>query len=132
MADMGRQWRKGIALKKEYFVVVPEQIIAQDLAHAIRAFDEQAEVRLFRRADEALAALAGGRPSAMLLHVDPRRFVNSALGRLVAEEGIPVAFLGTVAEALSDGKAVLASPFTEATVAQLLRRLLGVSAEDDV
>ena len=39
-----------------YFVVEPEQIVAQDLAHAIHTFDSLAEVRLFRMLDEAALA----------------------------------------------------------------------------
>ena len=109
-------------------MVVPEQIVAQDLAHAIRAFDPSAEVRLFSFVDEAVVALEQGRPKAMVVHAEPRRFLTSSAGRAMVGQGVPLAFLGTMAEAQPDGRAVLASPFTEATVAQLLRRLFGETA----
>ena len=112
-----------------YFVVEPEQIVAQDLAHAIHTFDSLAEVRLFRMLDEAALALTQDRPLAAILHADPARFVTSAAGRVLAEAGVPLAFLGTEAEARPMGADVLASPFSEASVAALLQRLVGYQAE---
>jgi hypothetical protein len=112
-----------------YFVVEPEQIVAQDLAHAIHAFDSLAEVRLFRMLDEAALALTQDRPLAAILHADPARFVTSAAGRVLAEAGVPLAFLGTEAEARPMGADVLASPFSEASVAALLQRLVGYQSE---
>ena len=112
-----------------YFVVEPEQIVAQDLAHAIQAFAPLAEVRLFRMLDEAALALTQDRPLAAILHADPARFAASAAGQVLAEAGVPLAFLGTEAEARPVGAEVLASPFSEATVAALLQRLVGYQAE---
>ena len=114
-----------------YFVVEPEQIVAQDLAHAIRAVDPSADVHLFRLPDEAASALAGVRPVAAILHAEPSRFLDSATGRVLVGAGIPLAFLGTEAEARPEGAEVLASPFSEATVAALLRRLIGLSVTTD-
>jgi hypothetical protein len=106
-----------------YFVVEPEQIVAQDLAHAIRAVDPLAEVHLFRLPDEAASALADLRPLAMILHADPGRLTVSSAGQVLLGAGIPLAFLGTEAEARPMEAEILASPFSEATVASLLGRL---------
>ena len=51
-------------MKTLYFVVEPAQIVAQDLAHSIRAFDPQGQVRLFSRMADVPAALAEARPTA--------------------------------------------------------------------
>jgi hypothetical protein len=112
-----------------YFVVEPEQIVAEDLAHAIRACDPLAEVSLFRLADEAAAALSRARPAAIILHAEPGRFRTSEAGRMLAATGIPLGFLGTMAEAQPDGEAVLASPFSETTVATFLRHLAGIEED---
>jgi hypothetical protein len=112
-----------------YFVVEPEQIVALDLAHAIRACDPMAEVSLFRQADEAVAALAQVRPKAVIVNAEPGRFRSSGAGQLLIEAGIALGFLGTIAEARPEGDAVLASPFWETTVATFLRRLTGLTAE---
>lgn len=106
-----------------YFVVEPAQIVAQDLAHAIRAVDPLAEVRLFRALDELIPALSQIHPRAALLHAEPSRFAASAAGRVLADAGVPLAFLGTEAEARPMGAEILASPFSEASVAALWRRL---------
>jgi hypothetical protein len=116
-------------VKNTYFVVEPEQIVAQDLAHAIRACDPLAEVSLFRAADEAVSALVSVRPVAAILHADPGQSLASEAGRFLTGAGVPLAFLGTEAEARPEVAEVLASPFSEATVEALLRRLAGQSAE---
>jgi hypothetical protein len=112
-----------------YFIVEPEQIVAQDLAHAIRTCDPLAEVNLIRQVDELVAALVHVRPKAVILHADPGRFRASSAGQVLVETGILLGFLGTMAEAQPEGEAVLASPFSEATVATFLRRLVGLAAE---
>lgn len=118
-------------MKNAYFVVEPEQIVALDLAHAIKAYDPQAEVRLFASIEQAVTALAGDRPSAMFLHEEPGRFLASAAGRAIAGTGVPLAFTGTMATARPEGAEVLASPFSDITVARVLRRLVGVAAQDE-
>ena len=108
----------------QYFVVGPEEIIAQDLAHAIRAFDERAVVSVFRKGDDALAALSETRPYAVIVHGEPERFSNTGLGRALKAGRIPHAFLCALAGDQSTGAAILESPFNEATVAALLQNLL--------
>lgn len=110
-----------------YLVVQPEQIIAQDLAHAIRAFDPGAEVHVVGELGDALALLEQVR--AVFLHDEPARLWSVEAGQRVAEAGVPVIFLGTMAEARPEGAVVLASPFSEVTVAAALRRVLGEAAD---
>jgi hypothetical protein len=112
-----------------YFVVEPEQIVAQDLAYAIRACDPLAEVSLFRLANEAVEALTRVRPKAVILNADPVQFMTSAVTQVLTDANIPLAFLGTIAEPRPTGAEVLASPFSEETVAALLRRMVGLSDE---
>lgn len=110
-----------------YFVVEPELVVAQDLAHAIRSVVPLADVHLFRLPEEAALALTTVRPVVAILHVEPARFLDSLPGQALSGAGIPLAFLGTEAETRAAGAEVLASPFSEATVAALLRRLVGAS-----
>lgn len=117
-------------MKNAYIVVEPEQIVALDLAHAIKAYDPHAEVRLFAGIDEALAALADDPPQAIFLHDEPGRFLGSAAGRTISGMGVPLAFTGTLATARPEGAEVLASPFSDITVARVLRRLKGLSVQD--
>lgn len=112
-----------------YFVVEPELVVAQDLAHAIRAVVPLADVHLFRLPEEAASALATVRPVVAILHAEPARFLDSQPGQALSRAGIALAYLGTEAETRPEGAEVLASPFSEATVAALLRRLVGVSAQ---
>lgn len=106
-----------------YFILEPEQIVADDLAHAIRAHDRKAMVRLFRSAEDVLVALQFITPKAVLANRDPSGFHVTALGQKLIAGGIPYAFLGTARENVMEGARVLASPFTETTVAALLREL---------
>lgn len=114
-----------------YFVVVPELVVAQDLGQAIRTVDPLADVHLFRLPEDAVAGLVSLRPVAAILHAGPTRFADSAPGRALTEAGIPLAFFGSEAEAQPGTAAVLASPFSEATVAALLQRLTGLSTNAD-
>lgn len=109
-------------LPKTFFVVIPEQVIAHDLAHAIRSFDPEAEVRLFPSEDDAMVTLLQVRPDAALLQGDPQGPERSALVQVLREMAVPHAHIG-VMEGAADAL-VLASPFSEATVAKLLRQLL--------
>lgn len=111
-----------------YFVVEPEQIVAQDLAHAIQAYDPRAEVCLFRSVEEAVSGLAQYRPLAVILHAEPGRFLANMAARALVRAGVPLAFLGAEAEAWPEGAEVLASPFSEASVAALMQRLVGLSS----
>lgn len=120
---------KGASLQNLYFVVEPAQIVAQDLAHSIRAFDPEAQVRLFLRAPEALAALSQAQPAAILLHRDLNGEQLGRVAEALRESGVPFAYTGAGPEACHEGVPVLASPFTEVTVAALLGRLLGQVAE---
>jgi hypothetical protein len=108
----------------EFIVLGPDQIIAQDLADAIRSNTPQARVTVFRRDEEVLAELATLRPAAVILHREPEGFAGTALGQVLAAGGIPHGFLST-AEAAGDAT-ILESPFTEATVAALLEKLSGI------
>lgn len=115
-------------MQKLYLVVEPAQIVAQDLAHAIRAFDPQGEVRLVKGLAEALCVMAETRPVAIFLH---QRSHNVPGLQALRETGVPLALTGPGAEVVSGSDPVLDSPFTEATVAILLRRLLGQSMAEE-
>ena len=105
-----------------YLVVEPEQLVAEDLADAIRAHDPGARVETLRSVAEVWPALSASRPQAVILSLDPQRFAETALGRELAAQGIPHAFLCVWGDA-AEGAICLASPFSEATVAALLARL---------
>ncbi len=107
----------------EFFVLGPDQIVAQDLADAIRSNDPQARVTVFRRDEEMLAGLATLQPAAVILHREPDGFAETALGQALAANGIPHGFLSTAEE--TGGATILESPFTEGTVAALLEALSG-------
>jgi hypothetical protein len=106
----------------EYFVVGPEQIVAQDLADAIRANDQQASVTVFQSSSEVIEALHARRPTAVIVYRDPEDFERTALGQALNEAEIPYGFL-CAEVAATDGAAILVSPFTEATVRVLLDQL---------
>jgi hypothetical protein len=110
-----------------YFITGPVEVIAYDLAHAIRAYDPTAIVKCFRDPDEAMAALDVTRPAAVLAHRDPAGFRTTRLGRALDAMGIPYAFLGALVDERDDEVIILDSPFSEATVATLLQGLLGRS-----
>lgn len=114
-------------MPEAYLVVEREQIIAQDLAHAIRAFDPDAAVHVVDELGDAFALLS--RVRAVFLHDEPARLWSVEAGHRVAEAGVSVIFLGTMAEAQPEGAVVLASPFSEMTVAAALRRVLGEAAD---
>lgn len=111
------------SLQNRYFVIEPDQIIAHDLAHAIRVHDPAAEVLLFPSPEAALVELALRPPRAAVIHYAPRGFDRTPAGIELDRLHIPYAFRGVVEEE-GDGALVLASPFSENSVAELLRRLL--------
>ena len=111
-------------MQNHYFVVEPAQIVAQDLAHAVSAVDTQAQVHLFRAASDALAALENVRPAAVFLHRSPSGEEAARIVPALEKARIPYAFTGPDAEIWPAGSAALASPFTEATVATVLRQLI--------
>lgn len=114
----------------EYFVIGPQQIVVHDLLDAIRASDPQATIRVFRRIEDMLAALAKTRPAVVILHREPAGFAGTALGRALAADGIPHGFLSI--DEGAGGPAILVSPFTEATVSAFLQGLLpGTPRADD-
>ena len=109
----------------EFFVLGPDQIVATDLADAIRSNDPQARVTAFRRDEEVLAALATRQPAAVILHREPDGFAGTALrqalaARLVA--GVEVKAAPDVADgfrvAEKDGRAYY--DFSAASVAENL------------
>lgn len=106
-----------------YFVVEPERVVADDLAHAIRANDPCAVVEVFRAVAEVWAVLRRARPKAVILGLDPKGFADTELGRELVAGRIPHAFLRLVGGDWSEGEIVLGSPFSEATVGALLRAL---------
>lgn len=110
---------------KRYFVVEPEQVVADDLADAIRAVEPGAAVETFRTTGEVWSALLLARPAAVILSVDPHRFPDTPLGRELVAEGIPHGFLCAWGSDWPEGAVLLASPFSEATVGTLLRALAG-------
>lgn len=106
-----------------YFIVAPETVVAADLADAIRAFDPDATVKSFRAEDEALAALRVMRPRLVILSREPEGFAATPLGRALVEMDVAFAFLGTFVEEWQEETVVLSSPFSDETVAALLRGL---------
>ncbi|MDP3197410.1 hypothetical protein [Tabrizicola sp.] len=114
-------------MKNRYFVIDPDQIVADDLAHAIRVNDPAAEVIVFPTPEAALGELAIRPPRAVLIHHEPKGFQRTPAGRALQSLEVPYAFRGMVSEAEAEGAHVLASPFNENTVADLLRQLLGDS-----
>jgi hypothetical protein len=108
---------------RRYFVVGPEQVIADDLAEAIRAGDPGARVESFRTEADALVALGQAAPRAVILSREPEGFPETPLGRAMAEGKVAHAFLGAFAEDRSDGAVILLSPFSDQTVADWLRGL---------
>lgn len=107
-----------------YVVIEPEEIVAQDLAYAITAYDPAAQVEVFHHPDQALAALKTVIPAAVIANVHPTSLLSNPLGRLLSDRSIPFAFTGILAEAEAAGAPILASPFSETSVAALLRQLL--------
>lgn len=114
-------------MQNRYFVIDPDQIVADDLAHAIRVNDPAAEVVVFPSPGAALAELVIRPPRAVLIHHEPRGFKRTPAGITLHSLEVPYAFRGPVSEAEAEGAPVLASPFSENTVADLLRQLLGDS-----
>jgi|GEM_PF-1619543 len=114
---------KAVHLQNRYFVIEPDQIIAHDLAHAIRVHDPAAEVLVFPSPDAALGELALRPPKAAVIHYAPPGFSRTPAGIELGRLDIPYALRGIVGEE-DEGAVVLASPFSENSVADLLRRLL--------
>ena len=110
-------------MQNRYFVIEPDPIIAQDLAHAIQVHDPAAEVLVFPSPDAALGELALRPPKAALIHYAPRGFRRTPAGIELDRLAVPYAFRGIVDDD-GDGALVLASPFSENSVADLLRRML--------
>jgi DNA-binding NarL/FixJ family response regulator len=106
-----------------YFVVESEQVVAEDLVQAIQSSDQMSIVETFRAEDCVLQALQGTRPKAVILSRDPFGFPETPLGRLLAEKAIPHAFLSTLTDAPGREAVVLASPFSDETVAAFLNSL---------
>jgi hypothetical protein len=112
-----------------YFIVGPVQVVTLDLADSISSFDPTARIDCFQASADAAAALDLTRPAVVLLHRDPAGFLATPLGRALDARGIPFAFLWSLLDAQVDGAIVLDSPFSDATVAALLQRLLGKSQQ---
>ncbi len=106
-----------------YFVVEREQIVAEDLAQAIRVSDRTAAVDFFHAEAGVLRALRLSRPKAVIVSGDPRGFHETPLGRLLAEHAIPHALLSTLEDTSAVGSVVLTSPFSDETVTAFLRSL---------
>jgi len=100
-----------------------DQIVAQDLAAAIRVSDLTAQVMILRSEEEALAALSVRRPAAVILHREPMGFLATGLGQALVDGGTPHGFLSALDE--TAGAPILVSPFTEATVQVFLNKLTG-------
>ncbi len=121
-------------MENQYFVVQPVLIVAQDLAHAIRAYDASAQVHIFGQVSDALSALSDTRPLAVFLHSRLNGVQSQRIKDALRDAGVPFAFTGAEAEVFPVDAHVLASPFTEATVATLLQELVGrvPETEDEV
>ena len=109
---------------RSYLVLVPEAVIATDLAQTIALFDPGAEVICVRSMVEAEAAL----PLVDAVEIAfvagcPSRFVDSALHRGIAERGGRVVMLGIEAEVAGPTPVfdVLPQPFdTDAVLTKLM------------
>ena len=108
-----------------YYLVETERVVADDLAHAIRAFDPGAIVEVFQSLAELGSALRLARPKAVILSLDPQTVSDSLLGREMVAQRIPLAFLCAGGGEWPEGSVILASPFSEATVGALLAALAG-------
>lgn len=106
-----------------YYLVGLEQVVAEDLSHAIRLHDPTCTVEVFLEPDRARLSLGALRPRAVILGRDPRGFPNSPLGQALVQAGIPYAFLTAIAEGWAPGTLVLQSPFSDETVAAFLQSL---------
>lgn len=111
-------------MKNRYYVVEPDKIVADDLAHAIRVHDPAAEVIVFHEPDAVLDVLHEQPPTAVLLNHNPRGFRRTKVGLALQELRVPYAFSGLLSEAEADGAEILPTPFTENSVANVLRRMV--------
>jgi SpoU rRNA methylase family enzyme len=122
---------EGADVPNTYLVIEPEQIVAQDLALAIRSSEPGSNVLVVRDLHEAAERLEHLRPRAIFLHEDPERLRNELAARFLSGIDAPLVFLGTLAETRSAGEIVLETPFTEASVEAALRRVLNGAAGQD-
>ncbi|MES2550765.1 MAG: hypothetical protein V4630_13895 [Pseudomonadota bacterium] len=81
-------------MKNRYYVVEPDKIVADDLAHAIRVHDPAAEVIVFHEPDAVLDVLDEQPPTAVLLNHNPRGFRRTKVGLALQELRVPYAFSG--------------------------------------
>lgn len=115
-----------LAKTRSYLVLVPEMLVAQDIALTIADFDPAAEVICAKSQHEAQAAL--GRVGALTLAFvsdRPSTFVQSPLASAIAERGGRVVMLGIEAENTGPTETfdVLHQPFdTDAVMAKLSAR----------
>ncbi len=104
-----------------FVIVVREWLVAQDIEMIIRGIASEALVVLARSLDEAVAAMPLGRIKAAFVQADVEVFVESDLGRRVANDGGRTVLVGVDAvNGLPDGWAELPFPFAESDVSALL------------
>ncbi|MES2145188.1 MAG: hypothetical protein V4516_12725 [Pseudomonadota bacterium] len=109
-----------------YLVVEPVSIIAMDLGASIREFDPSAQIIVAQSADTAVRALAGqDAVGVAFLHMDPCGLATGPLAAGLAARGAVCVFMGEAAErAAQTGILLLERPFSTATVADLLARIV--------
>ncbi len=112
-----------MTLTRSYIVIVPETLVAEDLAETIAEFDRAAEVICARTDAAAAAALkALGRVEIAFVASTPRGFVGSTLHEEIVQRGGRVVLMGVEAERTGPTGQfdVLAQPFdTDSVLARL-------------
>ena len=104
-----------------YLVVESILLIGEDLAHAIRDFDPDAEVLVTMHEGEALARMAGRLPILRaFLHSSPDDADKTDLGRRLAASGTACFYIGDKAERSGKDAVVLHRPFDSISVATFL------------
>lgn len=113
---------------RDYLILEPVGIVADDLASCISDYDPSATVLLAPTVDIALLAMARpDKPGVAFLHADPEKIEASALGSALRAANTTCIYLGDAADRASQsGLLVLQMPFspqiTEALLQSLVKR----------
>ena len=109
-----------------FLVIEPFGVIAEDLAQSIREYDPFAEVFTAPSAAEGVRAISGkGAVEVAFLHMNPEKFRRSQLSVPLSDSNTLCVFMGEAADLAEDGRCFLLDrPFSDATVAALLERIL--------
>lgn len=107
-----------------FIIVEPALIVAEDLSHALRLACAGSSVRIVAECGEVYDLLDDANTeTAAFLHLPPAAFDDTALDKLLVARKVPCIFLGPLAEVEPRGRTILHSPFSDDSVANLLRHL---------